>query len=158
VIVQAHLALHNYTVRAEMFQLQNNAWRIAEELLEMYRQRSALGSLSDTVLTKQMLENLVSKISRDRSLIDLLDSYNTLLVTLGFGFDNWGQDLRELTPEIPEDMETIDIENTEERRISTLPNSVSPGFRVADSKRNTGTDIQDLHFININPYGGGGYV
>ncbi|GBC61693.1 hypothetical protein DENIS_2655 [Desulfonema ishimotonii] len=95
VIAQVHMALQDYRNKAQHFNLQENAWGVTEELLEMSRERNAAGmkGFSDTVVTQRMLESMLSRLERDRSLVALLNSYNTLLVTLGFEYSRWHEDL-----------------------------------------------------------------
>ncbi|HHC24403.1 MAG TPA: TolC family protein [Desulfobacterales bacterium] len=105
VIVQAHLALHEYAVRLRQFELYDDSFEIAEDLLTMSRERHELGLLSSWALTQRMLEEVVARLARDRRIIDLVNAYNTLLVTLGLDYSNWGEPLPDMDEEsVPEDI------------------------------------------------------
>jgi len=89
VIVQVHLALHDFIEKEKRFRLYNDSYIISEDLLTMSRERYELGSLSDTVMTQQIMENMITRLERNRSLIDLINAYNVLLVTIGFDYSQW---------------------------------------------------------------------
>ena len=67
----------------------DNSYVISEDLVTMSRERYELGALSDTVMTQQVMENMVTRLERNRCLIDLINAYNVLLVTLGFDYSQW---------------------------------------------------------------------
>lgn len=107
VIVQAHVALHDYKVKIEQFKLYNDSFLIAEDLLKMSRERHNLGLLSSWALTQRMLEEVVARLSRDHRIINLFNAYNTLLLTLGLDRSRWGESLPDVDEnEVPG---TIDL-------------------------------------------------
>lgn len=128
VIAQTHLALHDYIVKEEQFRLYDESYSISGDLLSMSRERHELGTLSDTIITQEMLENMVARLSRNRSAIDLLSAYNTLLVTLGFDYEKWRDKPMTLDDaNIPEDIETRDI-----LEIGRLDSSEWPGADIPE--------------------------
>lgn len=102
IVAQVHMALHDYRVKKERFELKDHSYGISEDLLSMSRERNEAGSrgFSDVSVTERMLSTLVEKLGRDQSLIELLNAYNTLLVTLGLGYEGWEEDLLELDQEM----------------------------------------------------------
>ncbi len=111
VIAQTHMALHDFRVKAELFRLHDNAYAISDDLLAMSRERHSIGTMSETELTRRMLDNMVNRLTRDRHLVDLIDAYHTLLVTLGFGYESWQQDLTDIedAPLPPAEIDIRDI-------------------------------------------------
>jgi len=110
VIVQAHMAVHDYAVKEQQFKLYDDSFMIADDLLNMSRERRELGLLSAWSLTQRMLEDVVARLERDRRIINLFNAYNTLLVTLGLDYSRWGENLAETEEEsVPEDIENRDI-------------------------------------------------
>jgi len=91
VIVQTHIAVHDYVVKERQFRLYDDAFVIAEDLLKMSRERHHLGLLSDWAMTQRMLEDVVALLERDRRIIDVINAYNILLVTLGLDYSRWGE-------------------------------------------------------------------
>jgi len=110
VIAQVHISLQDYRAKEKQFRLYNNAWLISEDLLNMSRERNKLGSISDLQVTQRMMETVVSKLQRDRSLSDVLNAYNMLLVTLGLDYARWREKLIEINEHaVPADIQTKDI-------------------------------------------------
>jgi len=105
VIVQAHMSLHDYMVKEQQFRLYDDSYAIAEDLLTMSRERHELGLLSDWSLTQRMLEDVVARLARDRRIIALFNSYNTLLVTVGLDYGQWEDNLLEMEADMPADTE-----------------------------------------------------
>ncbi len=105
VIVQAHMSLHDYMVKEQQFRLYDDSYAIAEDLLTMSRERHELGLLSDWALTQRMLEDVVARLARDRRIIALFNSYNTLLVTVGLDYGQWEDNLLEMEADMPADTE-----------------------------------------------------
>ncbi|NJL59929.1 MAG: TolC family protein [Desulfobacteraceae bacterium] len=110
VIAQVHIALQDYRAKEKQFRLYNNAWLIAEDLLNMSRERNKLGTVTDLQVTQRMMETVVAKLQRDRSLTDVLNAYNMLLVTLGLDYGRWRENLMEFDEHaVPADIQTKDI-------------------------------------------------
>ncbi len=110
VIAQTHLALHEYTVKTRHFKLNDEAFRVSAELLDMTAERHALGTLSDTEITERMQEHIVTTLKRNQSLIDLIHAYHTLLVTLGLDYYRWETPLADQDPDAaPMDIGTRNI-------------------------------------------------
>lgn len=97
IIAQVHVALHDYHIKERHFRLQDESYRISKELFEMSAERNKAGTFgfSDTVVTQRMLENMLSRLERDRSGVALMNAYYKLLVTLGFGYGRWEENLHE---------------------------------------------------------------
>ncbi|QTA87847.1 TolC family protein [Desulfonema magnum] len=128
VIVQAHLALHEYKVKERQFRLHEDSFLIAEDLLFMSRERHELGLLSSWAMTQRMLEDVVARLARDRKIIDLINAYNTLLVTMGLDYNRWGENVLEIDENgQPADIEErdIDIPGEEKDMFTPLPDLVS---------------------------------
>ncbi|MCP4106012.1 MAG: TolC family protein [Desulfobacteraceae bacterium] len=124
VIAQAHLALHDYMVKEKQFRLHDESYSISEELMSMNRERYELGAVSDTAITQQMMENMVTRLERNRSLIDMITAYNVLLVTLGLDYSQWDESLTDMDEKVlPDDIEIRDIWN-EENKDAECPGSV----------------------------------
>lgn len=100
VIVQAHMALHDFRAKKKMFQLQNDSFVLSKELLDMSKEHHELGRLSDAALTEQMIENAATKLVRDRSLMDLLNAYDALLVALGLDYSRWEENLEKMSNDL----------------------------------------------------------
>lgn len=113
VIVEVHMALHDYMVKDRQFRLYDDSYGIAEDLLSMSRERHELGLLSDWALTQRMLEDVVARLSRDRRIIDLFNAYNTLLVTMGLEYTQWGDDVLEMDAGMPAADVSEDAESSE---------------------------------------------
>jgi len=110
IIAQVHMAFHDYRTKEKQFRLYHNAWMISEDLLNMSRERNKLGTVTDVQITQRMMETVVSKLQRDRSLTDVMNSYNMLLVTLGLNFEQWSEKLAQMNENaMPEDIQTRDI-------------------------------------------------
>lgn len=97
VIVQTHIAVHDYVVKERQFRLYDDAFVIAEDLLKMSRERHQLGLLSDWAMTQRMLEDVVAMLERDRRIIDVINAYNILLVTLGRDYNRWKDALSDIS-------------------------------------------------------------
>lgn len=111
VIVQVHMALHEFEVKREQFRLRETAWSISDDLLSMSRERNEAGmqGFADTVVTRRMMESVVARLERDRSLVELLTAYQRLLVSMGLEYGRWQQDVKEMNPEaIPDRTEPAD--------------------------------------------------
>ncbi|MEE4356356.1 MAG: TolC family protein [Desulfococcaceae bacterium] len=93
IITQVHMALHDYRIKEKKFSLYDRSYKITEDLLSMSKERRNAGSLSDTAITQRLLESMVTKLERNRNLVDLLNSYNMLLVTLGLDHGRWREPL-----------------------------------------------------------------
>lgn len=118
VIVQVHMSLHDFQVKKKQFELYDSTFEISENLLEMVQERNKIGArgYSDTVVTQRMLESLVAKLERDKKLVEMLEAYHTLLISMGIEPDRWDTDIRNLDEnEIPE---AIPIENVQNFSIS----------------------------------------
>jgi len=110
IIAQVHMAFHDYRTKEKQFRLYHNAWLISEDLLNMSRERNKLGTVTDVQITQRMMETVVSKLQRDRSLTDVMNAYNMLLVTLGLNFEQWTEKLAQMNENaMPEDIQTRDI-------------------------------------------------
>jgi multidrug efflux system outer membrane protein len=110
IIAQVHIAVQDYRTKEKQFKLYNNAWLITEDLLNMSRERNKLGTVTDIHITQRMMETVVAKLQRDRSLTDLLNAYNMLLVTLGLDYGKWNENLAQINENaIPADIQTKDI-------------------------------------------------
>jgi len=92
-------------VKEQQFRLYDDSYAIAEDLLTMSRERHELGLLSDWSLTQRMLEDVVARLARDRRIIALFNSYNTLLVTVGLDYGQWEDNLLEMEADMPADTE-----------------------------------------------------
>jgi outer membrane protein TolC len=124
VIVQAHMSLHDYTVKRRQFNLYDDSFAIAEDLLRMSRERHELGLLSNWALTQRMLEEVVARLERDRRIVEVINAYNTLLVTMGLNYDRWTESISEIDENaLPEDIETIDIPLITEGK---MPSEIEP--------------------------------
>jgi hypothetical protein len=76
----------------------------------MSRERNKLGTVTDLQVTQRMMETVVAKLQRDRSLTDVLNAYNMLLVTLGLDYGRWRENLMEFDEHaVPADIQTKDI-------------------------------------------------
>lgn len=93
IIAQVHIALHDYSVKLNQYILYDEAHSISDKLLNMTRQRQAAGTLTETVLTSRMLENIVATLERDKNLVDLMSAYYKLMVTLGLDYSRWTESL-----------------------------------------------------------------
>jgi|GEM_PF-1533175 len=110
IMVQAHMALHDYRVRTEQLELHEKSFRITEELLDMTRERHALGLVTGWGLTQKMLDEVVSRLGRDRRVIGLVNAYNKLMVTLGLDYERWGDNILEMDENaLPEYIESRDV-------------------------------------------------
>ena len=143
VIAQTHMALHDYRVKEELFRLHDNAYAISDDLVSMSRERHAMGTMTETELSRRMLDNTVNRLTRDRHLVDLIDAYHTLLVTLGFDYGAWHQDVTDLdAPAPPADIDTRDIDPVPAPAPISGPDGINP---------ETGPAADDL----MNPSPGG---
>ena len=95
IIAQVHVALQDYRNKEVHFNLQDNAYMITEDLLRMSRERNEAGMVgfSDTVVTQRMMESMLARLERDRSLVALFNAYNMLLATLGLDYSQWQEGL-----------------------------------------------------------------
>jgi hypothetical protein len=110
VIVQAHMSLHDYTIRRRQFDLYDDSFAIAEDLLHMSRERHELGLLSSWAMTQRMLEDVVARLERDRRIVEVINAYNTLLATMGLDYDRWADPISDIDENaLPQDIETKDI-------------------------------------------------
>jgi len=99
ILAQVHMALNDYQIKEKQFNLYDRSYKITDDLLSMSRERQKAGSLSDTAITQRLLESMVTKLERNRNLVDLLNSYNMLLVTLGLDHGRWRESLTAAVPE-----------------------------------------------------------
>ncbi|MGE0083688.1 MAG: TolC family protein [Desulfococcaceae bacterium] len=93
IVAQVHMALHDYQIKEKQFRLHDRSYSITDDLLNMSRERQKAGSLADTAITQRLLESMVTKLERNRTLVDMLNSYNMLLVTLGLDHGRWREPL-----------------------------------------------------------------
>ena len=93
IIAQVHMSLHDYNVKEKQFALYDRSFGIASDLLNLSKEHQSAGKMSDTAVSQRMLENMLSKLERNRSLVDLLNSYNMLLVSLGLDHGRWREPL-----------------------------------------------------------------
>lgn len=98
IIAQVHMAIHDYRVKEEQFRLYDDAFTVSEELLKMSAERNQAGSVgfTDTVLTRRMMETMVAQLERDKSVVELLNAYATLMVTMGLDYDEWDKNVLKL--------------------------------------------------------------
>lgn len=98
IITQVHVALQDFGIKREQYGLQAKAYDIVGDLYEMSRERNEMGmaGFSDLAVTRRMMESMLSRLERDRSLVALYQSYTRLLVTLGLDQDRWDIDLLRL--------------------------------------------------------------
>jgi len=101
IVAQVHMALHDYQVKEKQFNLYDRSYGITDDLLNMSRERQKAGSLADTAITQRLLESMVTKLERNRTLVDMLNSYNMLLVTLGLDHGRWREPLTSAALETP---------------------------------------------------------
>lgn len=99
IIAQVHMALHDYVVKREQFKLFDESYGISTEMMNMTRTREEIGKVSKARLTRSMLESMVAKLERDRSLIDYLNAYNRFMVALGLDYEKWDDNLEEIARE-----------------------------------------------------------
>lgn len=129
VIVQTHIALHNYIIKIRQFRLHDESFAINKELLDMSRERHELGLLSSWALTQRMLEEVVARLGRDRRIIDLLNTYNMLMVTLGLEYDRWGDNLPDMNEKaLPEDIDYRDIREKFKKEKTDISEEYEGGF------------------------------
>ncbi len=109
IITQVHVALLDYRIRLEQYELQARAYGIARDLFEMSRERNEAGmaGFTDLLVTRRMLESMLARLERDRSLAVLHDTRVSLLVTLGLGPDEWEMDLTEAESHLREQAEPL---------------------------------------------------
>lgn len=107
IIAQVHVALHDYYLKEKQYRLQDESYRISKELFDMSEVRNRAGTIgfSDTVVTQRMLETMLARLERDRGIVELMNSYYKLLVTLGLGYDRWEEDLEDI------DIEKMPVDN-----------------------------------------------
>jgi hypothetical protein len=120
IIAQVHLSLHDYKVKEEQFSLYDNSLGISDSLLGMTKERNKAGTkgYSDTVVTQNMLESLVTRLERDRALVDLLNSYNMMLVTLGLDHGRWREPLTADAGETLENSDAVPVSKQDDSGLS----------------------------------------
>ncbi len=154
VISQTHLSLHDFAVKYELYTLQDNSHRISEQLLDMTRQRHELGAVSDTVLIQNMMESMVARLGKDRSMIQLMNAYNSLLVAIGLNYSEWAGGLPSDPAEIPPD---IGEQELPAARIEDEQNR--PDDKNSFNKSTTGTEGDALLNFDRQPsFGGAEYL
>ncbi len=138
IIAQVHMSLHDYVVKKQQYELYDTSHTIAQDLLSMSRQQHEVGTVSDTVIIQRMMESMLSRLERDRSIIDLLNTYNTLLVTLGLEYGRWNQGLDQINEmTVPVEMRTGQAEGDYDIRMGkkdeTIGGKMSSTFLNQDS-------------------------
>ncbi len=154
VIVQTHVALHDYRVKIRQFRLYEDSFSITKDLLNMSRERHQLGLLSSWALTQRMLEEVVARLGRDRRIIDLMNAYNTLLVTLGLDYSQWRQPLPDMDEEaMPDDIQYKDIVKRERKPVADEPRYIEPDYyyQLENESKDIEIESKDDYDLEIAP-------
>ena len=120
IIAQVHVALQDFQIKEKQYRLKDRAYEISGDLSSMSLERNRAGMMgfSYTVVTQRMMETFLSRLERDRTIVAMMNAYHTLLITLGFGFDQWGEVLMEL-----DETQVPDYEKKEEKGPETTEES-----------------------------------
>lgn len=96
VLTQVNLALLDYAVKVDRFLLMEESYTLTNDLLNMVRNSNKAGRITDLAVTQRSLEDVASKLRRDRSVVDALVGYRRLLVSTGLSADRWNTSLADL--------------------------------------------------------------
>ncbi len=83
VITQVHIALLDYAIKVDRFRLLEETYGLAANLLNMAREKSGAGQLSELAVTQRYLEEMASKLRRDEAVVDMLVAHKRLCVSIG---------------------------------------------------------------------------
>lgn len=166
IISQAHMALNDYMFKKNQFELKDDLYNIERELVDMNRERHQLGVFSDLALATLVLDTMMTKIERDRHLVELFNSYNMLLVTIGLDYGRWGVDLADIDVEKPSGESVGQAERDADAADTHQGGFEKIGATRVDtghSKRSEAPDYiskrkQFSKFFYINQVEGGNYV
>lgn len=108
IVAQVHVALQDFETKKRQFELKEAALQVSEDLRDMSQERNRAGMIgfSDTVVAQRLMESFLARLERNRTAVSLLNSYHTLLVSLGLGYERWSDPLNGLdAEEIPSDID-----------------------------------------------------
>jgi outer membrane protein TolC len=117
IVAQVHVALQNFHIRKRQYRLKEQAYRVSGDLSDMSleRNRAGMAGFSDSVVARRLMETFLSRLERDRTIVAMLGAYHTLMIAVGFDYDQWNRPLAEMDEtRIPDPGEP---ETTEESRM-----------------------------------------
>ncbi|QTA93653.1 TolC family protein [Desulfonema magnum] len=85
VITQVHIALLDYAIKIDRFRLLEEAYILADNLLDMAKEKVRYGGrgLTQLDVTQRHLEQMASKLRRDEAVVDMLVAHKRLCVSIG---------------------------------------------------------------------------
>ena len=83
VITQVHIALLDYAIKVDRFRLLEDTYTLSADLLDMSKEKMAVGKLKQLDVTQRQLEEMASKLRRDESVVDMIVAHKRLCVTVG---------------------------------------------------------------------------
>ncbi|MGB1109311.1 MAG: TolC family protein [Gammaproteobacteria bacterium] len=93
VVTQVHLAALNYSIAAERFRLHENAFRLTDDLLNISIQQRDAGRGSAVQVTRDLLQNMESKLKRDQTVVELIVAHRRMLASIGMNPREWHKDI-----------------------------------------------------------------
>ena len=83
VITQVHIALLDYAIKVDRFRLLEDTYVLSADLLDMAKEKKAVGKLPALAVTQRHLEEMAAKLRRDEAVVDLIVAHKRLCVAVG---------------------------------------------------------------------------
>lgn len=93
VMAQTHLAILEYGIAVTRFKLNEQSYDLADEILEITRERRRAGKSSLLREAQDLIENMQTKLRRDQTVVDLIVANRRLLVAVGMDPLKWGESM-----------------------------------------------------------------
>ncbi|MBW1650586.1 MAG: TolC family protein [Deltaproteobacteria bacterium] len=89
IMTQMRLALHDFAIRKKILQDYDSFFKNHSDITKIGAEYHKVGLLSDADMAERTMEKLTAKLKKDKALSQLIDSYTSLMITMGLNYDQW---------------------------------------------------------------------
>ncbi|MBW1615864.1 MAG: TolC family protein [Deltaproteobacteria bacterium] len=89
IMTQMRLASHDFAIKNRIFKDFDSFFKNHSDITKIGAEYHKTGLLSDADMTEKTIEKFNAKLKRDKALSQLIDSYTSLMITMGFDYSQW---------------------------------------------------------------------
>jgi len=144
VMTQVHIALLDYSIAADRFFLNEESYRLSNELLEMAQARHDAGQLSGISVAERLLSDMNDKLKRDQSVVDLIVAHRRLLTSIGLPYEQWDTPFDELIKPGEAEEEQVDLKDLDTEGTADTTGAGLPATEGADTAMDVTEKVPEM--------------